>query len=59
MNVVMIELGDDVAAIGDEAVLFGDPAAGEPSIVDWAADLGIGAPEVAATFGAHLPKVYR
>lgn len=59
MNSLMVELGDDVAAIGDEAIVFGDRRAGEPSIASWAAGLGIGAPEAATAFGAHLPRLYR
>jgi alanine racemase len=54
MNVLMVDLGDDTVALDDEAVIFGDPANGEPSATDWAAVLGKTAAEVASSFGARL-----
>ena len=54
MNVHVLELGGDEAGVGDEAVLFGDPAAGEPSVIDWAADLGSSPAAVTAVFGSRL-----
>lgn len=56
MNVHVLELGVDVAAIGDEAVLFGDPAVGEPSAIDWAAHLDKTPAEVTSVLGQKLPK---
>lgn len=53
MNALVLLLDGPDAAPGDEAVLFGDPAADEPSIVDWAARLGEDPGVVAAGFG-HL-----
>ncbi len=58
MNALVLELGDDTASVGDEAVLFGDPRAGEPHIASWAAALGKSAEEIAIAFGSHLPRRY-
>lgn len=58
MNVHMLELGNDTAAIGDEAVLFGDPVSGEPSATEWAAHLDKDAAEVVSVLGAKLPRRY-
>lgn len=56
MNALVLELGDDTARVGDEAVLFGDPGSGEPHIASWAAALGKSAEEIAIAFGSHLPR---
>ncbi|MET4780134.1 alanine racemase C-terminal domain-containing protein [Glaciihabitans sp. UYNi722] len=58
MNALVLELGDDAAEVGDEAVFFGDAARGEPGVEDWAASLGRPASEVVAVFGNRLPRVY-
>ena len=36
MDQFVVDLGDDEVAVGDRAVLFGDPATGVPSADDWA-----------------------
>ncbi len=36
MDQLMLDIGDAEVEPGDEAVLFGDPARGEPSALDWA-----------------------
>jgi alanine racemase len=59
MNVAVLDLGDDIVSIGDEAIVFGDPALGEPAAVDWAGSLGIGATESATVFGRLLPRSHR
>lgn len=56
MNVFVVWLGDDLAAIGDEAVLFGDPRRGEPRVQDWAAQVQDHPAVVTATLG---PRVIR
>jgi alanine racemase len=56
MNALVLDLGDDRVGVGDEAVVFGDVRRGEPSASSWAAGLGKTAVEVAAVFGAHLPR---
>ncbi len=36
MDQFVVDVGDDEVRVGDEAVLFGDPASGVPSARDWA-----------------------
>ncbi|CAN5189693.1 hypothetical protein BH09ACT3_BH09ACT3_03080 [soil metagenome] len=57
MNVHVLELGDDSAEVGQEAVLFGDPAIGEPSLLHWASSIGASPAVVTSVFGALLPAV--
>lgn len=59
MNALVLELGDDEARVGDEAVVYGERRDGEPSIASWARAIGRSAPEVASVFGAHLVRVLR
>ena len=58
MNVVVLELGDDRTVVGEEAVLFGDSALGEPTAGDWAASIGQPVAGVVSTVGALLPRYY-
>ena len=59
MNALVLDLGQDSAAIGDEVVVFGDPSVGEPAVWDWASSLGRPSAEIVSVFGSHLPRVYR
>ncbi len=59
MNVLVLDLGGEAAEIGDEAVVFGDPADGEPAVWEWAGSLGKPAAEVVSVFGSHLERTYR
>lgn len=58
MNAMTVDLGDDGddIAIGDEAVLFGDPAAGHPTVDDWAEATGTINYEVVARLSPRLPR---
>ena len=58
MNALVLELNGGTAVVGDEAVVFGDPAAGEPHVRDWAAEIGRPPAEVTSVFGRHLPRTY-
>ncbi|RKR75475.1 alanine racemase [Frondihabitans australicus] len=60
MNALTVDLGADAdgVAIGDEAVLFGDPAAGHPSVDDWARATGTINYEVVARLSPRLPRRY-
>lgn len=58
MNVVMVDLGDGTAVVGETAVLFGDPAEGEPDVGGWAAAVGIAPAEATAALGSFLPRSY-
>lgn len=47
MDAHVVDVGDDPAPRpGDPAVLFGDPAAGEPSVAGWADALGVSSAEI-------------
>ncbi len=59
MDQIVIDVGDDPVAIGDEVVLFGDPAAGVPSADEWAAAAGTINYEVVTRIGARVPRVVR
>jgi len=40
MDQFVLDVGDATVALGADAVLFGDPARGEPSALDWASWTG-------------------
>jgi alanine racemase len=56
MDVLVADLGSDTADVGDEAVLFGNPADGHPGVEDWARALGNTPDEVVT---AIAPNVVR
>jgi alanine racemase len=58
MDQVVLDLGDDDAAAGDEVVLFGPGDAGEPTAQDWADLLGTITYEIVTRIGARIPRVY-
>jgi alanine racemase len=63
MDQVVVDLGPGAdVAIGDVAVLFGDPAAGEPagapSATDWARAAGTIDYEIVTRIGARVPRLY-
>jgi len=57
MDQVMVDCGDDPIREGDEAVLFGPGAQGEPTAQDWADELGTIHYEVVT--GVHGRRVHR
>ncbi|GAA2243363.1 alanine racemase [Rarobacter faecitabidus] len=59
MDQVVIDLGPQAQEIaGDEVVLFGDPALGEPSAQDWAQAAGTINYEITTRLGPRIPRVY-
>ncbi|PZF62287.1 alanine racemase [Curtobacterium sp. MCBD17_034] len=56
MNAMHIDVGDAEVAAGDEVVLWGDPAAGVPSVEEWAAAIGTINYEVVARLGPLLAR---
>ena len=58
MNALVIDVGDDPVEIGDEVVLFGDPALGRRSAADWAEAQGGITYEVVACLAAGLDRRY-
>jgi alanine racemase len=59
MDQVVLDLGADSTAVaGDEAVLFGVGADGEPTAQDWAAAVGTINYEIVTRVGARVPRAY-
>ncbi|SEG63261.1 alanine racemase [Actinacidiphila yanglinensis] len=58
MDQFVVDLGGDVAAPGDEAVLFGPGDSGEPTAEDWARACGTIAYEIVTRVGPRVPRVY-
>jgi alanine racemase len=57
MDQVVLDLGDDSAAAGDEVVLFGPGDGGEPTAEDWARALGTISYEVVTRVGPRVPRI--
>jgi alanine racemase len=51
-------VGDHPVALGDRAVLFGDPASGVPSATDWADAAGTINYEVVTRIGDRVERRY-
>jgi alanine racemase len=58
MDQFIVDVGDDAVALGDRAVLFGDPADGVPSADDWAAAAGTINYEIVTRIGARVVRRY-
>jgi alanine racemase len=58
MNQVIIDLGDEEAQPGDEAVLFGPGDSGEPTAQEWADALGTISYEIVTRFTGIIPRIY-
>ncbi len=59
MDQLVVDLGDDDAAPGDVAVVFGPGRHGEATADDWAAAAGTISWEVVTRIGARVPRAYR
>jgi alanine racemase len=58
MDQVVVDLGDDPVAAGDEVVLFGPGECGEPTAQDWAEATGTISYEIVTRVGARVPRVF-
>jgi alanine racemase len=58
MDQFVLDLGDDAAQVGDEVVLFGPGADGEPTAQDWADATGTISYEIVTRVGPRVPRVY-
>ena len=56
MNAMHIAIGDADVAVGDEVVLWGDPANGDPAVEDWASAVGTINYEVVARLGRSIER---
>lgn len=59
MDQFVVDVGDASVAVGDEAVLWGDPAEGEPSVDDWADAAGTIAYELVTRLGRRVRRTAR
>lgn len=58
MDQFMIDVGDDQVKEGDEAILFGPGAGGEPTAQEWADSLGTITYEIVTRIGSRVPRVH-
>ncbi len=58
MDQFVVDVGDDPVAAGDEVVLFGSGAGGEPTAEDWAQAIGTINYEIVSRVGARVPRTY-
>jgi len=58
MDQFVVDVGDAPVAIGDRAVLFGDPATGVPSADDWATACGTINYEIVTRLGGRIERSY-
>ena len=56
MDQFVVDVGDQDVHVGDEAVLFGDPATGAPPVEDWADAAGTINYEVVTRIGSRVPR---
>ncbi|MEO6116375.1 MAG: alanine racemase C-terminal domain-containing protein [Pseudolysinimonas sp.] len=57
MDQFVVETGEATLAVGDDAVVFGDPAVGHPSAKNWAEQTGRTALELTAGIGQRVRRV--
>ncbi|OJX76995.1 MAG: alanine racemase [Leifsonia sp. 71-9] len=58
MDQFVVDIGDGAASPGDPVVLFGDPARGEPTVLDWADAIGVAAPVITSRLGRRIERVH-
>jgi len=58
MDQFLVDVGDDEVAVGDEVVLFGDPATGAPSADDWGDAADTIGYEIVTRIGPRVPRTY-
>jgi alanine racemase len=59
MDQFVVDVGDAEVAVGDEVVLFGDPAAGVPSVYDWAEACGTITWEIVTRLDGRVTRSFR
>jgi alanine racemase len=58
MDQFVVDIGDATASVGDEVVLFGDPARGEPSVSEWDQATGVPASAILSGLRGRIERVY-
>lgn len=56
MDQFLVDVGDDEVAVGDEVVLFGDPATGAPSADEWGDAADTIGYEIVTRIGPRVPR---
>ncbi|GAB2814502.1 alanine racemase [Alpinimonas psychrophila] len=56
MDQFVVDVGDVPAAVGDDVVLFGDPAQGHPSVTEWAEAAATISYEIVTCMGGRLTR---
>jgi alanine racemase len=56
MDQFVVDVGDHPIAVGDEAVLFGDPTLGVPPVEAWAESAGTINYEIVTRIGPRVPR---
>ena len=56
MDQFVVDVGDTPVAVGDEAVLFGDPTLGAPAATEWADAAGTINYEIVTRVGPRVPR---
>jgi alanine racemase len=57
MDQLVVDLGDSEARAGDEAVLWGNPANGEPSITQWSKLTGVPPLALLSSVGSRVARI--
>lgn len=58
MDQIVIATGERAVAVGDEVILFGDPASGVPSAEDWARAAGTIGYDIVTRLGGRVTRRY-
>lgn len=58
MDQFIVDAGDVEVAVGDEVVVFGDPATGAPTADEWGAAAGTIGYEIVTRIGPRVPRRY-
>lgn len=58
MDQFLVDVGETEVAVGDEVVLFGDPAAGAPSADDWGDAADTIGYEIVTRIGQRVPRTH-
>ncbi len=59
MDQIVLDVGDDEVATGDEVLLFGPGDSGEPTAQEWADALGTIDYEIITRVGSRVPRLYQ
>ena len=58
MDQFVVDLDGNTATVGDQAVLFGDPGLGEPSLAHWADATGLAPDVIVSGLGSRIERIY-